>query len=70
METWEYVPWLTGAAGAVVTVHDPGTYPAPADQGVTLLPGWQTDVAVTLVTMRLLFATMKSKQQDISYARL
>ena len=49
IEQWDYVPWLTDGAGAVVAVHDPGTYPAPEDQGVSLQPGWQTDVAVTLV---------------------
>ena len=49
IEQWEYVPWLTDGVGAVVVVHDPGTYPTPEDQGVSLQPGWQTDVAVTLV---------------------
>ncbi|XP_060579755.1 amiloride-sensitive sodium channel subunit beta-like, partial [Ruditapes philippinarum] len=49
LETDEYVEQLSTGYGARLVLHEPGTYPLPYDEGITLSPGTETNLGLKMV---------------------
>lgn len=49
IESQEYIGALSPNVGAVLVVHDRSLLPFPSQQGMTIVPGYTTNIAITKV---------------------
>lgn len=49
LEVNEYLKGLTTGYGARVHVHEPGTYPYPAEEGLYIPASMETDIGLRMV---------------------
>jgi len=55
LELDEYVSNFTTAYGIRVVFHEPGTYPLPYQQGITLSPGTETSIGLRMVCTNIVY---------------
>ena len=56
---YEYIPKIGEAAGVVVVVHPGDQMSFPEDEGVVVLPGHRTGIAIREVSTALIQQTLK-----------
>ena len=49
LEIDEYVSSFSTGYGIRLVLHEPGTYPLPTDEGITLGPGTETNIGLKMV---------------------
>ena len=49
LEVDEYVKNFASGYGVRVVIHEPGTFPLPAEEGMTLSPGYETSIGLKAV---------------------
>ena len=49
LEVDEYISNFTSGYGIRLVFHEPGTFPLPAQEGVTLSPGVETSIGIRMV---------------------
>jgi len=54
IESAQYVPEVSQAAGARIAIHNQGEMPFPDDDGINLVPGFSTSVGVRRVCMLII----------------
>ena len=54
LEMDEYIKNFASGYGIRVVFHDPGTYPLPAEEGMTLSPGYETSIGLRMVSSAIL----------------
>ena len=54
IESAQYVPEVSQAAGARLAIHIQGEMPFPDDDGINLVPGFSTSVGVRRVCMLII----------------
>ena len=52
LEMDEYIKNFASGYGIRIVFHEPGTFPLPADEGMTLSPGFETSIGLRLVSSR------------------
>ena len=60
IETAQYVPEVSQAAGARIVIHNQGEMPFPDEDGINLVPGFSTSVGVR----RVLIIVMKKEHNS------
>ncbi|XP_035228122.1 acid-sensing ion channel 1-like [Stegodyphus dumicola] len=60
LETTEYF-WLTDRVGTWVVIHDPYDDPEPSEEGLSVSPGFETNIAVSKITFSRLPYPYKDK---------
>ena len=49
LEMDEYIKNFASGYGIRMVFHEPGTYPLPAEEGLTLSPGHETSIGLRMV---------------------
>ena len=49
LEDDEYITNFASGFGLRLVIHEPGTYPFPAAEGLTLSPGFETSIGLKMV---------------------
>ena len=60
IETAQYVPEVSQAAGARIVMHNQGEMPFPDEDGINLVPGFSTSVGVRRVYMLMIIIQIKT----------
>jgi len=60
IETAQYVPEVSQAAGARIVMHNQGEMPFPDEDGINLVPGFSTSVGVRRVYMLMIIIQRKT----------
>ena len=50
-EQEEYLPFITDSAGLIVNIHSPDSKPWSHEHGVFISPGFNTEIAVEIVSI-------------------
>lgn len=53
LEVDEYIENYSSGYGVRIVFHEPGTFPMPAEEGLTLSPGYETSIGLRAV--RIIF---------------
>lgn len=54
LEKHEYIQNLTTGYGIRLVFHEPGSYPLPFQEGITLSPGTETNIGLKMVSVEIL----------------
>ena len=60
IETAQYVPEVSQAAGARIVIHNQGEMPFPDEDGINLVPGFSTSVGVRRVYILIIIIQRKA----------
>ena len=53
-EQEEYLPFITPSAGLIVNIHSPDNIPWARESGIVVSPGFNTEIAVEIVSVTTL----------------
>ena len=53
-EQEEYLPFITPSAGLIVNIHSPDNIPWARESGIVVSPGFNTEIAVEIVSVNTL----------------
>lgn len=51
LEVDEYIENFSSGYGVRIVFHEPGTFPMPAEEGLTLSPGYETNIGLRAVSI-------------------
>lgn len=55
LESNEYMTNFADAYGIKLIIHEPGTFPFPSEEGITINPNYETTIGLRMVCITLLF---------------
>jgi hypothetical protein len=59
LEVGEYIQNFASGYGVRMVFHEPGTFPMPAEEGLTLSPGFETMIGLRVVSFYKGFFSIK-----------
>ncbi|XP_060588552.1 degenerin unc-8-like [Ruditapes philippinarum] len=70
LEIDEYVSNFSTGYGVRLLLHEPGTYPLPTDEGITLGPGTETNIGLKMVRISRLGKPYSNCVKGVDFAKL